>query len=120
MELGIQQAAQEVGISAHTLRYYERIGLITDVPRDPAGHRRYDEDRLRWLDFLTKLRSTGMPIQGMLRYAELMRAGGDTVPARTTMLEEHRDALKARIDELNAHLAVIETKIGNYKTGVYG
>lgn len=91
MELGIQQAAQEVGISAHTLRYYERIGLITDVPRDPAGHRRYDEDRLRWLDFLTKLRSTGMPIQGMLRYAEL-----------------------------NAHLAVIETKIGNYKTGVHG
>lgn len=120
MELGIREAALETGISAHTLRYYERIGLIVDVPRDDAGHRRYGDDELRWIDFLTKLRSTGMPIQQMLRYAELLRMGRNTVEERTALLEAHRADVAAHIAELQAHLAVLDHKIANYKAGVYG
>jgi DNA-binding transcriptional MerR regulator len=75
MEPGItiQEAAQRSGLTAHTLRYYERIGLIHEVGRDVSGHRSYAEQDLEWLAFLTKLRTTGMPIADMCRYAELRR-----------------------------------------------
>ena len=115
--VGIQQASQQTGVTAHTLRYYERIGLIVDVPRDGIGHRQYGERDLRWVTFLTKLRLTGMPIQDMLTYARLMREGPDTADERAALLESHRQAVVQRMNELQGHLDVIHRKIEMYRSG---
>ncbi|MEZ4316239.1 MAG: MerR family transcriptional regulator [Myxococcota bacterium] len=115
--VGIQEAAQQTGMTAHTLRYYERIGLIVDLERDEAGHRRFSDENLRWLVFLTKLRRTGMHIRQMVRYAELLREGSHTAAARAQLLEDHRDEVLERIAELQSHLGVLDAKIQMYRTG---
>ncbi|MFC4122697.1 MerR family transcriptional regulator [Nonomuraea zeae] len=111
----IQEAAQRSGLSAHTLRYYERIGLIHSVGRDGNGHRDYVEGDLQWLEFLTRLRTTGMPIADMCRYAELRRMGAHTADERRVMLELHRERVRSRIDELTQDLKVLDYKIDTYK-----
>ncbi|WP_219468434.1 MerR family transcriptional regulator [Nonomuraea rhizosphaerae] len=110
----IQEAARRSGLSAHTLRYYERIGLIHSVGRDGSGHRDYVETDIRWLAFLTKLRSTGMPIADMCRYAELRRMGEHTFAERQALLERHRERVRARIAELTEDLQVLDHKIATY------
>jgi DNA-binding transcriptional MerR regulator len=112
--LGIAQAASMIGLTAHTLRYYERIGLAAQPPRGPDGRRRYTEKNLDWLRLVTRLRSTGMSIAEMCRYAELVRAGPATVAERRELLISHRDAVQQRIAELQGDLAVIDTKIQTY------
>lgn len=111
----IEQAAQRTGVSAHTLRYYERIGMLEPVERAPSGHRRYSDADLGSVIFLTLLRETGMPIRDMQRFVELTRAGEHTVPKRVTVLETHRDALRDRLALLTGHLSAIEHKIGVYR-----
>lgn len=113
-ELTIQQAATKTGLSVHTLRYYERIGLIPPIDRAPNGHRRYTEHDVGWIAFLNKLRSTGMPIAKMKQYADLQRQGDDTRAERRALLEEHRREVKKRIQELEDNLVVIEYKIEHY------
>jgi len=115
--LGIRQMARQSGISAHTLRYYERIGLIADVARDAAGRRVYTDRDLSWVEFLTRLRLTGMPIRKMLEYTELMRQGAATEEARAALLEAHRTAVQQRIGELQAMSEVLDRKIAMYRTG---
>ncbi|MFI6323460.1 MerR family transcriptional regulator [Nonomuraea sp. NPDC050556] len=111
----IQEAARRTGLTAHTLRYYERIGLIHSVGRNGSGHRDYDEHDLTWVVFLTKLRTTGMPIADMCRYVELARMGDHTRKERKKMLEEHRDRVRARITELTQDLAALDYKINSYR-----
>ncbi|SEH02525.1 DNA-binding transcriptional regulator, MerR family [Nonomuraea solani] len=111
----IQEAARRSGLSAHTLRYYERIGLIHSVGRDGSGHRDYAEEDLQWLEFLLKLRTTGMPIADMCRYAELRRMGDHTATERMHMLELHRERVRSRIAELTQDLKVLDYKIDNYR-----
>jgi DNA-binding transcriptional MerR regulator len=111
----IQQAAGATGLTEHTLRYYERIGLIHPIQRGDNGHRAYCDDDIGWIDFLNKLRATGMSIQDMLRYAELQREGDDTLPERVEMLKALRTQLEAHIDDLNDHLGVIRYKIEFYE-----
>ncbi|MEV0969820.1 MerR family transcriptional regulator [Microtetraspora glauca] len=111
----IQEAARRCGLSADTLRYYERIGLIHAVGRNGSGHRDYAEHDLEWLDFLTKLRSTGMSIADMCRYAELRRAGAHTAGERRLMLERHREKVAARIAELTQDLSALDYKIKAYR-----
>ena len=106
----IATTADRLGVSAHTLRYYERIGLVR-VERAPSGRRRYDAAAVRRLVFLTRMRTSGMPIRDLRRYIELVEAGRDTVPERLALLTEHRDGLQARIDELRLALAATEYKI---------
>lgn len=113
--LSIDQAAHLTGVTAHTLRYYERIGLLAPVPRGTGGHRRYTEEDLGWVTFLTLLRQTGMSIRDMQRFVDLTRAGEHTVPDRVTLLRTHRDALVERLDLLHRHLGAINTKIGVYE-----
>jgi DNA-binding transcriptional MerR regulator len=113
-QLSIQQVAHETGLSAHTLRYYERIGLISPVDRAPNGHRRYSADDVGWIIFLTRLRTTGMPISQMQQYAELQRKGDSTLPQRLELLKAHRHTVKEHIRELEEYLAVIEHKITYY------
>jgi DNA-binding transcriptional MerR regulator len=113
-QITIAEAAERSGLSAHTLRYYERIGLIHPVGRGQNGHRRYGRGDIEWLEFLIKLRTTDMPIRQMVEYAELVREGPQTASRRRAMLEAHREALRERIAELEETAAVIDRKIETY------
>jgi DNA-binding transcriptional MerR regulator len=113
--LTIADAARISGVSAHTLRYYERAGLIDGVERAGSGHRRYGDEDLAWIEVLQCLRATGMPIRGIRRYAELVRAGDGNETERLTLLEDHRDAVRAELAQVREHLAFIEHKIANYQ-----
>ncbi|HTN86066.1 MAG TPA: MerR family transcriptional regulator [Sorangium sp.] len=112
--LTIAEVAAATGTSAHTLRYYERIGLIRSVSRARSGHRRYGPDDVRWVEFLRKLHATGMPIRRMLAYAALVRRGDETISERRALLEAHRDDVAAKLAEQQAHLAIIEKKVSLY------
>jgi DNA-binding transcriptional MerR regulator len=114
-ELSIAEAAEISGLSAHTLRYYERAGLLEPVGRNGSGHRRYREADLELIRFLTRLRATGMPIREVRRYAELMQAGDDTNAERLRLLERHRDAVLAGLETTIKSLELIEWKINFYK-----
>ena len=114
-KLTIQEAAEATGLSAHTLRYYERIGLIHPIERETNTRRCYTLEDIGWIDFLTKLRATGMSIREMQRYAELQRQGDATLCERVEMLKALRDQVEDRIAELQEHL-----KLVHYKIEIYG
>jgi DNA-binding transcriptional MerR regulator len=109
----IAEVAERTGVSAHTLRYYERIGLL-DVARDAAGHRLYSADDYARVVFINRLRMAGMSIRELYRYVALVAGGEETVPERLQMLLEHRDAVRAQIEELVFALETIEFKIAAY------
>ena len=113
--LSVGEAAARVGLTSHTLRWYEQEGLVAPVGRDSAGRRRYTERDIGWLVLLTKLRRTGMPVRDMLRYAELARQGAHTVGERVWLFEEHRDRVRARIAQLEQDLSAINDKIDHYR-----
>ena len=106
--------AQRSGLSAHTIRYYERIGLLPHADRDASGQRDYDASILVWIEFLGRLKTTGMPIRDMLRYAALRDNGAGTEAARRALLEQHRAHVRAHMAELEACLLVLDTKIAGY------
>ena len=112
----IQQAAAATGLSVYTLRYYEKIGLIDPVPRQSNQHRLYRQEDLRWIEFLLRLRATGMSIQQMLRYAELRRLGErlGSVSERKALLEQHATTLEADLVVLQDTLAMLRGKIALY------
>lgn len=114
--LTIAQASAVTGLSAHTLRYYERDGLMLDpVDRDPGGRRRYAPTDIAWVVMLTRLRATGMPVAQVRRYAELARAGAGNEPERLELLRAHRDLVRARLAREAEHLAAIDLKIEIYE-----
>jgi DNA-binding transcriptional MerR regulator len=114
-QLPIQEVATQTGLSAHTLRYYERAGLLRPIDRAPSGHRRYSDNDVRAIQFLTKLRAAGMPVADIQRYVELAQNGESTVQARLDLLEDHRAAVERQIDQLQQHLIAIQAKIGHYR-----
>ncbi|VVJ20217.1 Transcriptional regulator [Amycolatopsis camponoti] len=114
--LTIAEAARRSGVSAHTLRYYERAGLVvTRVDRTSGGRRRYRKLDLDWIKICTKLRATGMPIKVIRRYAELVGAGHGNEQERLALLESHRDDVLTRLAELEENLRLIDRKIGVYR-----
>lgn len=114
--LTIAEAAEASGLTAHTLRYYERDHLmLVAVDRAPSGHRRYTEQDLAWITMISRLRSTGMPIREVRAYAELCRAGEGNEPERLALLEAHRDRVLAQLSEVTDHLGAINRKIGIYE-----
>ncbi len=113
-KLTIQDVAEATGLSAHTLRYYERVGLIHPIEREENTRRSYTADDIGWIEFLMKLRATGMSIKDMQRYAELQRQGDETLPERVEMLKSLRGSVETRIDELNEHLKLVRYKIEIY------
>ncbi|GHS86152.1 MerR family transcriptional regulator [Actinomycetota bacterium] len=117
--LSIAEAAEVTGLTAHTLRYYERDGLLLDaVDRATSGHRRYTEQDLSWIVLITKLRSTGMPIREVRAYAALVREGDGNEQARLDLLRRHRDRVLVQLDEVRAHLGAIQRKIDVYEGAV--
>ncbi len=111
--LSIAEMAERTGVTAHTLRYYERIGLL-EVGRDASGYRLYDASDFGRVVFLTRLRMTGMPIRDLQRYVALANEGAATVPERQAMMLDRRDAVKAQLAELQFALDTIEFKIAVY------
>jgi DNA-binding transcriptional MerR regulator len=112
----IAEASRRTGVSAHTLRYYERAGLVvTPVYRTASGRRRYRRLDLEWVQVCTRLRATGMPIRRIKRYAELVAAGHGNEKARLELLESHRDDVLARIAELQDNLRLIDHKLDVYR-----
>ncbi|MGH3769750.1 MAG: MerR family transcriptional regulator [Pseudonocardiaceae bacterium] len=112
-DLAIGEVAEITGVSAHTLRYYERIGLV-EVGRDTGGRRVYDSDALARVVFVTRLRSSDMPIRDIARYLALVGQGEPTVPARLALMQAHRASIQTRLRDLEAALAVIDYKIVTY------
>jgi DNA-binding transcriptional MerR regulator len=119
MELTIAETAERTGLTAHTLRYYERDGLMLGVARTSSGHRAYGEGDLEWITLITRLRTTGMPIRDVRRYAELVREGEGNQPERLEILRRHRDLVRERLAAEARHLEAIERKIAVY-TGEAG
>jgi DNA-binding transcriptional MerR regulator len=118
--LTIREVAEKTGITTHTLRYYERIGLVQPVPRAKSGHRRYGEPELRWLDLLKKLHATEMPIRKMLEYARLARRGETTIAARRALLDARRIEVEAKLEHLQATLGTIRKKLASYDRALAG
>ena len=113
--LSIAQVAERTGLTAHTLRYYERAGLmLTAPPRGGNGYRRYGDTDVRWIALLTRLRATGMRIGDMRRYAELQRAGEQTVAERRDLIVAHREHVLSKIAQLEGDLVAVDEKIAYY------
>lgn len=114
--LGIAEAAGRSGVSVHTLRYYERAGLVvTTIDRTATGRRRYHRLDLEWITVCTRLRATGMPIKAIRCYAELVRHGRGNEQERLLLMQTHRADVAAKIADLQHNLELIDHKIGVYQ-----
>jgi DNA-binding transcriptional MerR regulator len=114
--LSIAEAARRTGVSAHTLRYYERAGLVvTTVDRTAGGRRRYRQLDLDWIKVCTRLRATGMPIKTIRRYAQLVSAGHGNEQERLALMAAHRADVLAKLAELQENLKLIDHKIDVYR-----
>jgi DNA-binding transcriptional MerR regulator len=112
----IAETARRTGLTAHTLRYYEQQGLMLDlVERTDSTHRRYSAAAIAWIDFLTKLRSTGMSIRAMRQYTQLVGEGEGNELERLALLDEHRANVCAQLTSMKSTLAEIEAKIALYR-----
>lgn len=108
----ITELSDTTGLSKHTLRYYERMGLVPLVQRDPSsGHRRYSTGHAQWIAFLRNLRACGMPIRDIRAYARLVAKGDSTWPARQAMLAAHRARVVATIATLQKHRLALDKKL---------
>lgn len=116
IQLTIQQAALATNVSADTLRFYERTGVLERVAREANGHRIYGEKDLARIHFVSKLRATGMTLDMIRTYAALVRKGDDTAQERRSLLQEHRRVVAAKLDELNGVLEVLDYKIKAYRS----
>lgn len=114
--LTIAEAARRTGVTAHTLRYYERAGLVvTRVDRTTGGRRRYRQLDLDWIKVCTRLRATGMPIKTIRDYAQLVAAGHGNERERLALMETHRAEVLAKLAELRQNLELIDHKIDVYR-----
>ncbi|HEY3562704.1 MAG TPA: MerR family transcriptional regulator [Kribbella sp.] len=114
--LSIGQVAERTGLSVHALRFYEREGLLADpVRRESNGRRVYSEDDVDWLNMCIKFRSSGMPLDTIRKYTDLVRQGPGNEADRLALLKSHQDYVSAQIAELNECLNVITWKVGIYQ-----
>jgi DNA-binding transcriptional MerR regulator len=109
----IGEAAAKCGLSQHTLRWYERIGLLASIERGGDGRRRFSQGDLDWLSLITKLRATGMPVRDMQRYAELVRSGAGEAE-RLELLKKHREEVRRALASQRECLKLLDAKIGYY------
>jgi DNA-binding transcriptional MerR regulator len=114
-EMTIAEAARAAGVTTHTLRYYERAGLLTPIERNGSGHRRFTPEDVEWVVVVTKLRATGMPIRRIRDYAALVVEGDGNEDARLGILEAHRQDVLERLSEIERNLELIDYKIGLYR-----
>ncbi|MED1599639.1 MerR family transcriptional regulator [Bacillus sp. FSL H8-0534] len=111
----IKQISKITGLTVHTLRYYEKIGLLNEVSRDINGYRQYSEADISWINFLIRLRVTGMSVTDMKLFSDLRSQGEPTIRSRRELLEIHQNKVLKEIKELKDNLVKIEEKIDYYK-----
>lgn len=110
------EVSERFGVTLDTLRYYERVGVLSTVERAPSGHRRYRADDVEMLDLVRCLRDTGMPIEVLRRFAELVRSGDATIPERIELLTDHDQQLAAHMALLEERREHIRGKIAYYRS----
>lgn len=111
----IAQVAKRYELTADTLRYYERIGLIPVVGRTSGGIRNYSESDCNWVEYIKCMRSAGVSVETLVEYVSLFRQGKDTIAARKKLLIKQREQIVGRINELNAVLARLDWKLDGYE-----
>lgn len=111
----IAEASKKVNLSADTLRYYERIGLIPEVSRTESGIRNYTEEDLGWIEFSKCMRNAGMSIEALIEYIKLYKKGDVTLEARKQLLISQKDVIKERLEEIQNTFDRINYKIKNYE-----
>ena len=109
----IREVCSKTGLSAHTLRYNEKEGLLTDIERSAGGFRQYSEEDLEWLGLICCLKNTGMPLQEIARFVRLAHQGDDTLRDRVELLRDHRENMVARMAEMQRYLDKVTWKL-NY------
>jgi MerR family transcriptional regulator, aldehyde-responsive regulator len=114
----IAEVSEKYGLSADTLRYYERVGLIPPVHRNQGGIRDYNELDLRRVDFIKCMRGAGLPVDVLIEYVALVQQGDKTIEARKDILIEQRDLVAARIEEMQKTLDILNHKIEVYENAV--
>lgn len=114
MSYTIQQAAQKVNLTVHTLRYYDKEGLLPFVSRDKSGNRAFSESDLDWLGLICCLKDTGMPIKQIGHFIQSCMEGDGTLDLRRQMLIAHRQSVIRQIEDLNRNLAAINHKVETY------
>lgn len=113
--LNISEMSVLTGLSAHTLRYYERIGLLQPVIRDLQGYRGYTERDAEWVRFLKLLRDMDMPIREVKRYSDLRSMGHSTVKERRAMLEAHQKRVAEQLRRMEENMEKVRDKIAVYR-----
>ncbi len=111
----ISQVSKKYELSADTLRYYERIGLIPPVPRNQSGLRDYNQESCNWVEFIKCMRSAGLPIEVLIEYDKLFRQGDKTITARKELLIEQREILSHKIEDMQQTLSRLDYKIELYE-----
>ena len=114
----IAEVSRKYEISADTLRYYERIGLVPPVPRSKSGIRDYDEASCGWVELMKCMRSAGVQIEALIEYVALFQQGDETIGARKALLIEQRDQLVERMAEMQRSLDRLNDKIERYDQGL--
>ena len=111
----ITEVARKFGLTADTLRYYERIGLLPNVRRTSGGIRDYSEEDCRWVEYIKCMRAAGISVEALLEYVKLFHEGAETIQARKKLLLEQREQIVARINEMNDVLAKLDWKLDGYE-----
>ena len=114
----IAEVSEKFGISPDTLRYYERIGLVPPVNRNGGGIRDYSELDIRRVEFVKCMRSAGLPVEVLIEYIGLVQQGDQTIEARKEILVEQREQLRARMNEMQKTLDILNHKIEVYEKAV--
>ena len=114
----IAEVSRKYDISADTLRYYERIGLIPPVPRTRGGLRDYGEESCGWIQLMKCMRAAGVQIEALIEYVDLFQQGDATLDDRKALLVEQRDQLVSRMAEMQASLDLLNQKIDRYEQGM--
>lgn len=118
--MNITEFSRRSGLSAHTLRYYEKIGIFQEINRNSSGHRDFTDNDIVWAEFINRLKETGMPLEQIKKYAVLRKQGDHTANARMNLLISHAAALKKKISEEKQHLDKINHKIKYYEKLITG
>ncbi|GGO01910.1 MerR family transcriptional regulator [Saccharibacillus kuerlensis] len=114
IQYSIGKVAEETGLSIHTLRYYEKEGILPPIKRNDLGMRVFDKDDMEWLEFTCCLRNTGMTIEEMKTFSHLTLQGDETVPQRIALLNQQQERVMSQVSQLNTYLSMIKYKIEKY------
>ncbi len=110
----IKEVSEKFGVTAHTLRYYEKEGLIPSVRREKNGRREYSDTDLEWLNIVCCMRATGMSIEHIKQYIALCLLGDDTIPQRRKIILCQKEILEKHISEYKKLLSVVNKKLRRY------